>query len=109
MEKEYIRMKWGIGRILYELYPITPIIIPISHEGMSELLPNYPPYYFRLFKNLTFNFGNPIDISETMRMIFDKKIDEVEARRLITDVIQKELESLRAETEILHVKAHSSS
>jgi monolysocardiolipin acyltransferase len=107
MEKEHMRLKWGVGRILHELYPITPIIIPIHHEGMSDLLPNYPPYYFRLNKKLTFNFGNPIDLSETMKMIVDKKIDEVEARRLITDVIQKELEVLRSETEILHQKAHT--
>lgn len=71
---------------------------------MNELLPNEPPYYFRLKSKLTFNFGKPIDLSETMKMIFDKKVDEVEARRLITYEIQKELEVLRSETELLHSK-----
>lgn len=48
MDKEHMRLKWGIGRILYESYPhVKPIILPIYHEGMSDLLPNEPPYYFR--------------------------------------------------------------
>lgn len=106
MDKEYMRMKWGVGRILYETYPVVkPIIIPIWHEGMSDLLPNTPPYYFRLNSKLTFNFGKPIDLSETMKMIFDKKVDEVEARRIITAELQKEMEALRAETEVLHRKS----
>ncbi|CRL08646.1 CLUMA_CG021417, isoform A [Clunio marinus] len=105
MEKEYMRLKWGVGRILFESFPVNPIIIPIWHEGMNELLPNYPPYYFRLNSKLTFNFGKPIDLSETMKMIFDKNIDEVEARRVITDEIQKNLEILRVETEQLHNKS----
>lgn len=104
MDKEHMRLKWGVGRIIFETYPVSPIIVPIWHEGMSDLLPNYPPYYFRLNTKLTFNFGNPIDLSQTMKRIFDSKLDEVEARRLITDEIQKELEVLRAETEQLHKK-----
>lgn len=102
MEKEYMRLKWGVGRILYETYPIIPLIIPIWHLGMEELLPNFPPYYFRFGQKLTVNFGKPIDINETMKMIYDKDIDEVEARRLITDEIQKHLNVLRVETEALH-------
>ena len=92
MEKEYLRLKWGVGRIIYETYPINmPLIIPMWHEGMDDLLPNYPPYYFRLNTKLTFNFGNPIDLSKTMKEITEKNVDEMEARRMITDEIQKEL------------------
>lgn len=105
MEKEHMRLKWGVGRILYELYPQIPTIIPIWHEGMNELLPNYPPYYFRLNKKLTFNFGKPIDIRETMQKIFEQKLDEVTARRIITDKLQEELNILRDETEVLHRRA----
>lgn len=72
---------------------------------MSDLLPNTPPYYFRLNSKLTFNFGKPIDLSGIMKMIFDKKVDEVEARRLITAELQKNLEVLREETEALHKKS----
>lgn len=103
-EKEHMRLKWGVGRILFETFPKNPVIIPVWHEGMDELLPNQPPYYFRLRAKLTFNFGKPIDLSKTMKNIFDNKIDEVEARRVITAEIQKELEILRAETELLHKK-----
>ena len=107
MEKEYLRLKWGVGRILYETYrakKIIPTIIPIHHVGMEKLLPNYPPYYFRLNNKLTFNFGNPIDISEVMKSIFDNNVDEETARRLITDKLQDELNALRLETEALHQK-----
>jgi monolysocardiolipin acyltransferase len=103
MDKSHMRLKWGVGRMLYESYPhVKPIIIPIHHEGMDVLLPNEPPYYFRFNAKLTFNFGKPIDLSETMKMIFDKKIDETEARKMITDVIQEKMEELRLETEKLH-------
>lgn len=105
VDKEHMRMKWGVGRILFETYPSNPIILPIWHEGMSDLLPNYPPYYFRLNAKLTFNFGKPIDLSATMKMIYDKKVDEVQARQLITDEIQRKLEILRLETELLHSKS----
>jgi monolysocardiolipin acyltransferase len=105
MEKERMRLKWGVGRILYETYPIKPIILPIHHIGMDDVLPNYEPYYFRLNKKLTFNFGEPIDLDDTMKMIFEKNIDEVEARRIITDEIQKKLDDLRDETEQLHNKS----
>lgn len=129
MEKERMRLKWGVGRILYDTYPIIPTIIPIwvcvfftvglsgvilanssidivlQHIGMDALLPNFAPYYFRLNSKLTFNFGNPIDLTETLKTIFDKKIDEIEARRLLTDEIQKELDVLQKETEQLHNKS----
>lgn len=29
MEKERMRYKWGVGRILYETYPVSPIIVPM--------------------------------------------------------------------------------
>ena len=102
MEKEYLRLKWGVGRMLYETYPIKPIVIPIWHEGMDEVLPNYPPYYYRYNKKLTFNYGPPIDLDQTFKYIFDSKLDEVEARKVITDKLQDELYSLRRETEIIH-------
>lgn len=61
MDKQRMRFKWGVGRILFETYPhVSPIIIPIWHEGMDDLLPNQPPYYFRLNAKLTFNFGKPL-------------------------------------------------
>ncbi|GJQ79523.1 putative transferase, partial [Trypoxylus dichotomus] len=63
MTKENMRLKWGVGRMIFESL-VTPIVIPIWHIGMDDVLPNEPPYYLRLFKKLTLNFGNPIDFSE---------------------------------------------
>lgn len=31
MEQEYIRFKWGVGRMIFES-PVVPIIIPIWHK-----------------------------------------------------------------------------
>jgi hypothetical protein len=49
MTKEFIRLKWGVGRVIYDYMKSSdanktmPIIIPIWHEGMDILLPNFPP------------------------------------------------------------------
>lgn len=95
MTKEFIRLKWGVGRMLYECMKAKdqtmPIIIPIWHEGMDILLPNYPPYYFRLGQHLTFNVGNPIDLKDFIKRLIDDNVDEITARKLITDEIQNEL------------------
>jgi monolysocardiolipin acyltransferase len=109
MEKERLRYKWGVGRILLETHLKCPgvkvTILPIWHEGMDSLLPNTPPYRFRFNTKLTFNFGKPICLNETLKHISDNNTDEVEARRLITEEIQKKLEVLRVETEFLHKKS----
>lgn len=61
MSKDNLRLKWGVGRLVYES-PVTPIIIPIWHEGMDDILPNIEPYMFKFKKNLTINYGEPIDV-----------------------------------------------
>lgn len=103
MTKENMRLKWGVGRMIFDS-PITPIVIPIWHIGMDDVLPNYPPYMLRLRKNLTFNFGNPIDFTEIVKVLRERKATDVEARKEITDRIQDELLKLKEETEILHQK-----
>ncbi|XP_035792156.1 tafazzin homolog isoform X1 [Anopheles albimanus] len=101
MTKEDLRFKWGVGRIVYET-PILPIIIPIWHIGMDDVLPNEPPYYLRTGKKLTYNFGNPIDLSALMERLHSSPVNEEEARKLITDRIQEEMMVLKSETERLH-------
>lgn len=68
-----------------------PIIIPIWHIGMETVLPNEPPYYFRLGKKLTYNFGKPIDLNAIMERLRTNPVTEEEARRIITDRIQEEM------------------
>lgn len=102
MTKEDLRFKWGVGRIIYET-PILPIIIPIWHIGMDTVLPNEPPYYLRLGKKLTYNFGKPIDLNLLMDKLKASPVTEEEARKIITDRIQEEMMVLKQETERLHL------
>ncbi|XP_058828852.1 tafazzin isoform X3 [Topomyia yanbarensis] len=101
MTKEDLRFKWGVGRIIYEA-PVLPIIVPIWHIGMETVLPNEPPYYLRLGKKLTYNFGKPIDLNELMQRLRESPVSEEDARRIITDRIQEEMMVLKEETETLH-------
>lgn len=94
--------------MIYES-PVPPIVLPIWHIGMDDVLPNEPPYYLRICKNLTFNFGKPIDFSEMLSQLRERKATDVEARKEITDKIQTELLKLKDETEALHRKTYHSS
>ncbi|XP_054739015.1 tafazzin isoform X4 [Anastrepha obliqua] len=103
MTKEEMRLKWGVGRIIYES-PRIPIIIPMWHEGMDEVLPNTEPYILKWGKKVTLNIGKPIDLHDFIQDLKDRKVPEPEARKLITDKIQDVLHYLRKETQELHKK-----
>lgn len=101
MSKESIRLKWGIGRMIFES-PVPPLVVPIWHIGMDDVLPNTPPYILRLHKRLTFNYGKPIDFAEIVKTLKERRATDVEARKFITDHIQDVLRTLKQETEQLH-------
>ncbi|XP_014474843.1 PREDICTED: tafazzin homolog [Dinoponera quadriceps] len=101
MLKEDMRLKWGVGRLILES-PVTPIVIPICHLGMDQVLPNEPPYMLKTGKKVTLNYGEPIDFSGLLAELRASKASEVEARKAITDHIQEELQRLKAATEKLH-------
>lgn len=101
MTKENMRFKWGVGRMIYES-PVTPIVLPIWHIGMDDVLPNEPPYILKIGKNLTFNYGKPIDLSELVRKLKAEHASEEQARKRITDFLQEVLLKLKEETEELH-------
>lgn len=101
MTKENMRLKWGVGRMIYES-PTVPIVVPIWHVGMDDVLPNAPPYFLRARKQLTFNYGRPIDLTNLVGKLRLRRATDVEARKEITDVIQVALLELKAETEALH-------
>ncbi|KAK9497197.1 hypothetical protein O3M35_004561 [Rhynocoris fuscipes] len=107
MTKEIMRLKWGVGRLIYEA-PVTPIVVPIWHIGMDDVLPNTPPYVLKTGKKLTFNFGKPINFTNLLKEIRASKVDAESARKAITDKIQIELLNLKIETEALHKLYHLS-
>lgn len=87
MTKEEIRLKWGVGRIIYES-PKVPIVLPMWHEGMDSVLPNVEPYMFKLGRNVTINIGEPLDLNDYVEDLKNKQVPEPVARKLITDKIQ---------------------
>ncbi|XP_017077968.1 tafazzin homolog isoform X1 [Drosophila eugracilis] len=101
MEKEELRLKWGVGRIIYES-PKIPIILPMWHEGMDDLLPNVEPYVIQRGKKVTVNVGQPLDLNDFILDLKKRQVPEPKARKLITDKIQEAFRDLRAETEKLH-------
>ncbi|XP_034480154.1 tafazzin homolog isoform X2 [Drosophila innubila] len=101
MTKEQIRLKWGVGRIIYES-PKMPIVLPMWHEGMDSVLPNVEPYMFKLGKNVTINIGEPLDLNDYVQDLKNQQVPEPVARKLITDKIQEAFYALRVETEKLH-------
>ncbi|XP_037716493.1 tafazzin homolog isoform X2 [Drosophila subpulchrella] len=101
MEKEELRLKWGVGRIIYES-PKIPIILPMWHEGMDDLLPNVEPYVIQRGKKVTLNVGEPLDLNDFILDLKKRQVPEPTARKLITDKIQEAFRDLRAETEKLH-------
>ncbi|XP_022222127.1 tafazzin homolog isoform X1 [Drosophila obscura] len=101
MEKEDLRLKWGVGRIIYES-PKMPIILPMWHEGMDDVLPNVEPYVLQRRKKVTINIGQPLDLNDFVHDLKKKQVPEPTARKLITDKIQDAFRILRTETEQLH-------
>ncbi|KAH8297437.1 hypothetical protein KR044_011853, partial [Drosophila immigrans] len=88
MTKEEMRLKWGVGRIIYES-PRMPIVLPMWHEGMDSVLPNVEPYVFKFRKNVTINVGQPLDLNDFVQDLKNKQVPEPVARKLITDKIQE--------------------
>ncbi|KAK2510891.1 hypothetical protein Q9233_017347 [Columba guinea] len=66
---------WGIGRLLAECR-LDPVVLPLWHGGMSDVLPNTRPYVPR--------------------------VGQVEMRKALTDFVQREFEALRNQARALH-------
>ncbi|KAF9191082.1 hypothetical protein BGZ51_007791 [Haplosporangium sp. Z 767] len=107
-----IRYKWGVGRILMEYGgpPVAeggkpmkeiemPIVIPIYHLGMEDILRLFPdnssPIFPKLGMPLTIVFGEPIDFGSLMQEYKEGKVQEIEARIKMTERVFDALEELR--------------
>ncbi|KAG0269049.1 hypothetical protein DFQ27_004981 [Actinomortierella ambigua] len=118
-QQDLIRLKWGVGRVLMEYAgtPIPqggqpfmdeqmPIVIPIYHLGMEEILKENPdgtsPIWPKMGLPLTIVFGKPIDFGPLIQDYKNGKIPEVEARIQITSRVWDAMEELHQVALKLH-------
>lgn len=100
---EFMRLKWGVGRLIADCNT-TPIVLPMWHIGMDEILPNQSPYIPRIGKKVTLVVGRPLDFSELLKKLKPTK-SPMEIRKEITDQIQEEFRILKEQAEHLHCLA----
>ncbi|KAJ1920459.1 Lyso-phosphatidylcholine acyltransferase [Mycoemilia scoparia] len=66
---EIARLKWGVGRMIMES-EINPIVIPIYHHGMTDVLPLGQPLPIPRFspfkRKLLVSVGDPIDFADLL-------------------------------------------
>jgi len=101
MDKSYIRFKWGVGRLVHDCKHV-PVILPIYHLGMDDVLPNEEPYVPRVGKKLTITVGNPLDLKDFLEQLHAEGRDEIYIRQAVTSKIQEEMEILKKEAHEYH-------
>ncbi len=61
-------LRWGVGHLVLECFKRvpteeeSPVVLPIYHLGMDDLLPNTKPYFPRVAKRVTVCIGEPIPV-----------------------------------------------
>ncbi|XP_004926206.1 tafazzin [Bombyx mori] len=94
VEKQPLRFKWGVGRLIAES-PKAPLIVPVWHEGLDRVLPNTEPYLLKFRKRVFLCVGEPIQMQHLLDTLRKSNATDEETRKAITDRIQDELLRLR--------------